>query len=158
INGQKESDTPDFDRDQVWRVLVGGNKLSRGYTVEGLTVSYYRRRADAADTLMQMGRWFGYRAGYSDLVRLFVGREEPKASGEIIDLYKAFEGACRDDIAFRSELERYAGLPGDDRIKPVQVPPLVQAHLLRPTAQNKMYNAKLLATNFGGDYREPTVA
>lgn len=158
INGQKESDTPDFDRDHVWRILVGGNKLSRGYTVEGLTVSYYRRRADAADTLMQMGRWFGYREGFADLVRLYVGREEPKTSGEVIDLYKAFEGACRDEIAFRQELRRYVGLPGEDRIKPIQVPPLVQAHLLRPTSPNKMYNAKLLTTNFGGEYREPTVA
>jgi hypothetical protein len=158
VNGQKESDTPDFDRDSVWKVLVGGNKLSRGYTIEGLTVSYYRRRADAADTLMQMGRWFGYRAGYEDLVRLFIGREEPKPNGEIIDLYLAFEAACRDEIAFREELRQYAGLPGDERIKPVQVPPLVQAHLLRPTAPNKMYNAELLATNLGGEYRERTVA
>ena len=158
VNGQRESDTPDFDRESVWKILVGGNKLSRGYTIEGLTVSYYRRRADATDTLMQMGRWFGYREGYKDLVRLFIGREEPKPNGEIMDLYLAFEAACRDEIAFREELRRYSGLPGEERIKPVQVPPLVQAHLLRPTAPNKMYHAELLATNLGGDYREPTVA
>ena len=158
INGQKESDTPDFDRDWVWRILIGGNKLSRGYTVEGLTVSYYRRKVDAADTLMQMGRWFGYRENFDDLVRLFIGREEPKPNGETIDLYKAFEGACRDDIAFRAELERYAGLPGEDRIKPIQVPPLVQSHMLRPTAISKMYQARLLSGNFGGEQRQPTVA
>ncbi len=158
VNGQKESDTPDFDRDSVWKILVGGNKLSRGYTIEGLTVSYYRRRADAADTLMQMGRWFGYRAGYEDLVRLFIGREEPKSNGEIIDLYMAFEAACRDELAFREEIRQYAGLPGEERIKPVQVPPLVQAHMLRPAAPNKMYNADLLATNLGGEDRQPTVA
>jgi hypothetical protein len=158
VNGQKESDTPDFDRDSVWRILVGGNKLSRGYTIEGLTVSYYRRRAEAADTLMQMGRWFGYREGYQDLVRLYVGREEPRGrSGEVIDLYKAFEGACRDEMAFREELRRYAGLPGNERIRPIEVPPLVQAHLLRPTATNKMYHARQLTANFGGTYREPTV-
>jgi hypothetical protein len=158
VNGQKESDTPDFDRDSVWKILVGGNKLSRGYTIEGLTVSYYRRRADAADTLMQMGRWFGYRAGYEDLVRLYIGREEPMPNGQIIDLYMAFEGACRDELAFRTELKKYAGLPGDQRIRPFQVPPLVLSHMLRPTAPNKMHHARLLATNLGGDYREPTVA
>lgn len=159
VNGQKESDTPDFDRDRVWKILVGGNKLSRGYTIEGLTVSYYRRRAEAADTLMQMGRWFGYREGYKDLVRLFVGREEPKGTrGEVVDLYKAFEGACKDEMAFREELRKYSGLPGEERIRPIQVPPLVQAHLLRPTATSKMYHARLLATNLGGSYREPTVA
>ena len=64
----------DFDRRPVWRVLVGGAKLSRGFTVEGLTVSYYRRRTSQADTLMQMGRWFGFRKGYRDLVRLYIDR------------------------------------------------------------------------------------
>jgi hypothetical protein len=159
VNGQKDSDTPDFDRDKVWRILVGGNKLSRGYTIEGLTVSYYRRQAEAADTLMQMGRWFGYREGYQDLVRLFIGREESiGAGGEYIDLYKAFEAACRDEIAFREELTRYVGLPGEQRIRPETVPPLVRAHMLRPTAKNKMYRAELVSTNLGGRLRQPTVA
>jgi hypothetical protein len=159
VNGQKDSDTPDFDRDKVWRILVGGNKLSRGYTIEGLTVSYYRRQAEATDTLMQMGRWFGYREGYKDLVRLFIGREEPiGATGEYIDLYKAFEAACQDEIAFRDEVARYVGLPGDQRIRPLQVPPLVQAHMLRPTAKNKMYRAELVSTNLGGRFRQSTVA
>jgi Z1 domain len=159
VNGTKDSDTPDFDRESVWKILVGGNKLSRGYTIEGLTVSYYRRKAEAADTLMQMGRWFGYREGFRDLVRLFVGRAEPKdGNGNVIDLYKAFEGACRDELAFRGELERYAALPGEERITPRQVPPIVQAHLLRPTSKNKMQWATLQATNLGGEYREPTLA
>ena len=65
----------DFDRRPVWRVLVGGAKLSRGFTVEGLTISYYRRRTGQADTLMQMGRWFGFRKGYQDLVRLYIARQ-----------------------------------------------------------------------------------
>jgi hypothetical protein len=56
-------------------IAIGGNKLSRGLTLEGLSVSYYLRASKMYDTLMQMGRWFGYRPGYVDLCRLFVSRE-----------------------------------------------------------------------------------
>jgi hypothetical protein len=56
-------------------IFVGGDVLARGLTIEGLQVSYYARRAAAADTLLQMGRWFGYRPGYEDLVRLWIDDE-----------------------------------------------------------------------------------
>jgi hypothetical protein len=56
-------------------IAIGGNKLSRGLTLEGLSVSYYLRASRMYDTLMQMGRWFGYRGGYVDLCRLFTSRE-----------------------------------------------------------------------------------
>ena len=52
-------------------MLIGGNKLSRGVTIEGLLVSYYVRETLYYDTLMQMGRWFGYRGRYVDLTRLY---------------------------------------------------------------------------------------
>lgn len=52
-------------------IAVGGNKLSRGLTLEGLTASYFLRTSKMYDTLMQMGRWFGYRPGYLDLCRLY---------------------------------------------------------------------------------------
>lgn len=55
-------------------IAVGGNKLSRGLTLEGLSVSYYLRSSKMYDSLMQMGRWFGYRNGYVDLCRLFTTR------------------------------------------------------------------------------------
>ena len=56
-------------------IAIGGNKLSRGLTLEGLSVSYYLRASKMYDTLMQMGRWFGYRGGYVDLCRLFTSQE-----------------------------------------------------------------------------------
>ena len=56
-------------------IAVGGDKLSRGLTLEGLTVSYYLRASKMYDTLMQMGRWFGYRPGYVDLCRIFTSDE-----------------------------------------------------------------------------------
>ncbi|HAE87148.1 TPA: endonuclease [Candidatus Marinimicrobia bacterium] len=62
-------------RDGLSVIAIGGNKLSRGLTLEGLSVSYYLRSSRMYDTLMQMGRWFGYRPGYVDLCRLFTSRE-----------------------------------------------------------------------------------
>ncbi len=128
-----------FEAEQVWRILVGGTQLSRGFTVEGLTISYFRRKAGQADTLMQAGRWFGFRKGYRDLVRLYIRRDE-KA-----DLYEAFEALLLDEEAFRRELTAYAGFDesGKPMLEPRQIPPLVSQHLpwLRPTARNKMWNA-----------------
>lgn len=56
-------------------IAVGGNSLSRGLTLEGLCVSYFLRNSKAYDTLLQMGRWFGYRDGYRDLCRVFLSEE-----------------------------------------------------------------------------------
>ena len=56
-------------------ISIGGDKLSRGLTLEGLSVSYYLRASKMYDTLMQMGRWFGYRPGYLDLCRLYTTDE-----------------------------------------------------------------------------------
>ena len=58
-----------------WNVIVvGGAAVSRGITLEGLSISYFTRLAKipTLDTLVQMGRWFGYRKGYEDLYRIYV--------------------------------------------------------------------------------------
>jgi hypothetical protein len=52
-------------------IAVGGNRLSRGFTLEGLTINYFIRNTNYSDTLLQMGRWFGYRPGYIDCCKLF---------------------------------------------------------------------------------------
>jgi hypothetical protein len=159
VNGEPGNDDPDFEKQRIWKILVGGAKLSRGYTVEGLTISYFRRTARAADTLMQMGRWFGFRELYHDLVRVFIGREEGHRGA--FDIYEAFEGICRDEEAFRDELQRYA-MPADggEPITPMQVPPLVASHLpwVPPTSRNKMFNAQIQFQNYGGQWAESTVA
>lgn len=59
-------------------IAVGGYRLSRGLTLEGLVVSYYSRNAKAYDALMQMARWFGYRPGYEELCRVWMSE---KAAG-----------------------------------------------------------------------------
>ena len=55
-------------------VAVGGNRLSRGFTLEGLTISYFIRHPKQmkSDTLLQQGRWFGHRHGYNDLARIYL--------------------------------------------------------------------------------------
>ncbi|MDT1827765.1 hypothetical protein FPK45_22360, partial [Acinetobacter baumannii] len=53
-------------------IVVGGGTLSRGLTLEGLFVSFFTRSSKAYDTLLQMGRWFGYRPGYEDLQRIWL--------------------------------------------------------------------------------------
>ncbi|WP_326787540.1 Z1 domain-containing protein [Streptomyces sp. NBC_00151] len=167
VNGASERDysQPDLDFDRtpnVWKILVGGTKLSRGFTVEGLTITYYRRTTQQADTLMQMGRWFGFRPGYRDLVRLYIGREEQLGRGrnaKTVDLYEAFEAICRDEELFRAELARYAPLiDGHPQVTPAQIPPLVAQHLpwVKPSARNKMFNAELVEVRSPGVWEEPT--
>lgn len=56
-------------------IAVGGNRLSRGFTLEGLTVNYFIRNTNFSDTLLQMGRWFGYRPGYIDCCKLFATQD-----------------------------------------------------------------------------------
>lgn len=160
VNGAKESDyqAADFQNGPYWRVMVGGAKLSRGFTVEDLTISYYRRRAMAADTLMQMGRWFGYRPGYRDLVRLFIARDVTDSSGKHYDLYDAFTAIVEDEEDFRAQLRQFAELDEDGKpqVLPMHVPPLVFQQLpwLKPAASNKMYNAVLEQEGDGGKFKE----
>ncbi|MEU3014270.1 Z1 domain-containing protein [Nocardia asteroides] len=161
VNGDTAVETgeADFDKRPIWKILIGGQKLSRGFTVEGLTVSYFRRRAGNMSALMQMGRWFGFRRGYRDLVRLYIGREESGPGRKTFDLYQMFEAICQDEDAFRQELRQYATtIDGEPQVTPAQVPPLVSQHLplLPPTSKNKMYNARLVEVRSPGRWREPT--
>ncbi|MCM4084232.1 Z1 domain-containing protein [Paractinoplanes hotanensis] len=145
---EKQQESLDFDRRRVWRILVGGNKLARGFTVEGLTVTYYRRATAQVDTLMQMGRWFGFRPRFRDLVRIYTTE----------DLHNMFAAACQDENYLRAELRRYAQpVNGQAQITPKQVPPLIAQHRpdLRPAARNKMWNARLVLRSSPGEPMEP---
>lgn len=71
-------DVEDAENDQVTAIAVGGYSLSRGLTLEGLTVSYFLRNSKAYDTLLQMARWFGYRPGYEDLCRIWIKEDARK--------------------------------------------------------------------------------
>lgn len=130
-------ETPNFDAAPVWKIMVGGAKLSRGYTVEGLTVSLFRRHISYADTLMQAGRWFGFRKGYQDLVRLYAPE----------DTVARFEAAMAAEQAFRTDIRGYAQLDEDGKpvLTPDDMAPLVYQYMpdLKPTSPNKMQRATL---------------
>ena len=79
-------------------IVIGGDKLSRGLTLEGLVVSYYYRNSKTYDSLLQMGRWFGYRKGWIDVCRVFttvrfindfitVGKVLQKFKNDVDDMY-----------------------------------------------------------------------
>ena len=89
-------DVLDYEREPSLKAIaIGGNRLSRGLTLEGLTVSYFIRRSASYDTLMQMGRWFGFRRGYEDLTRRYTTSE---LEGWFSDL-AAVEYRLREDIS-----------------------------------------------------------
>lgn len=77
INSQSK-DALDYTRTPQRVIAIGGYRLSRGLTLEGLLVSYYARNARAYDSLMQMARWFGYRFGYEDLCRIWMTEQSAR--------------------------------------------------------------------------------
>ncbi len=75
VHSGKEATTLNF-RIKRDRIIVGGNKLSRGFTVEGLSVSYFFRKSSRLDSLHQMARWFGYRGRMSSIIRVYLTKED----------------------------------------------------------------------------------
>ena len=107
-------------------IAVGGLSLSRGLTLEGLTVSYFLRRSMMYDTLFQMGRWFGYRDGYEDLCRVWMPDEAQGWYEHISDSVEEL----------RDELTRMQGVNATPREFGLKV----RSHpdTLMVTARNKM--------------------
>lgn len=159
VNGTRDSAQIDFQVMDIWKVIIGGMKLSRGYTIEGLTVTFFRRKSTNEAALMQMGRWFGYRAGYRDLVRLWISRQE-SAKPSPVDIYDFFESVCIDEETLRRKFKQWYDYrsPDGKRITPIQIRPLISTvdSRLRPVAKNQMWNARLDAMTFSG-VRENTV-
>jgi hypothetical protein len=111
-------------------IAIGGNSLSRGLTLEGLSTSYFFRNSQMYDTLLQMGRWFGYRDGYADLCRLWL-------TDDAVHWYAYISMATEE---LRSEFKRMRAqdrTPQDFGLK-------VRAHpdALMVTARNKMRNSQ----------------
>ena len=151
VNSDDFSADIDFDQQDIWKVVVGGHKLSRGYTIEGLTITYFRRKSADQSALMQMGRWFGYRAGYQDLVRLWISRNEP-AKPNPIDIYDRYQSVCIDEEKLRRKFKEWyeEPLPDGTKITPLMVRPLIELSdiALLPVAKNKMWNTELTKKGF----------
>ena len=121
-------------------IIVGGNTLSRGLTLEGLVCTYFFRKGRQADSLMQMGRWFGYRFGYELYPRIWMD--------EIT--YEQFTFLSKLDYDLRMNLEQYM-IQG---ISPRQAGPLINntpsVSWLRITARNKQQSVIEADYNFSG--------
>lgn len=119
-------------------VAIGGGTLSRGLTLEGLVVSYFTRTSNTYDTLLQMGRWFGYRNGYEDLPRIWVT--------DGLDKDYAFLARVEKDL--REEIQAVQ----NSDFTPEQVGVKVRSHpgRLAVTSANRMYDAKVVQLGLSG--------
>lgn len=121
-------------------LVIGGNTLSRGLTLEGLVTSYFLRNTKQADTLLQMARWFGYRKGYEIFPRVWL--DAPAL--------KKFEFISQMNEDFRKEIEVYS----EYNITPKNYAPKVKNSpdnvLLRVTSSNKSQAAIDTEFNFAG--------
>ena len=143
INGAAKDALDYWDHpDGLSAIAIGGDKLSRGLTLEGLSVSYYLRASRMYDTLLQMGRWFGYRPGYVDLCRLYT-------TDELREFYSYITMAT-------DELTQEFDLMADRGMTPSEFGLRVRSHPagLVITAANKMRNGMRMTVSYSAGISE----
>ena len=143
INGAAKDALDYWDHPEgLSAIAIGGDKLSRGLTLEGLSVSYYLRASRMYDTLLQMGRWFGYRPGYVDLCRLYT-------TDELREFYSHITMAT-------DELRQEFDLMADRGMTPSEFGLRVRNHPagLVITAANKMRNGTRMTVSYSADISE----
>lgn len=119
-------------------IVIGGNVLARGLTIEGLVVSFFLRTASQYDTLMQMGRWFGYRIGYEDLPRIWMTAE----------MAEYFRDIATVEAEIRYDLENY-----DRWTTPLDFAVRIRLHPdLEITAPSKMFAGIDCQMSFAGEH------
>lgn len=111
-------------------IAIGGNSLARGITLEGLCVSYFYRKTQMYDALLQMGRWFGYRKNYEDLFRIWIS--------EISSEWYSYIATASDEL--RAAIKQMQ----ISRLKPIDVGLRIRSHpdALLITARNKMRDSE----------------
>ena len=126
-------------------IAVGGDKLSRGLTLDGLSISYYIRPAKNYDTLLQMGRWFGYRPGYIDFCRLFT-------TDDLLGWYEHIAVA-------NEELRREFNIMELTHQRPIDYGLKVRTHPdgLNVTAANKIRHGRKMQVSFSGHLSQTTI-
>ena len=150
VNGSRTSGKLDYKENKSLRVIaVGGLALSRGLTLEGLTVSYFYRNTATFDVLMQMGRWFGYRHGYEDLFQIWTSELSADWYAEI----SRASALLKDDIRTMCEQQltpKDFGIRVRDNSEELQI-----------TAANKMrssYNLRMQYSFYGNIYDTPYIS
>ncbi|WP_280435972.1 Z1 domain-containing protein [Nocardia carnea] len=137
MDNSESTDRLDYENGPVVAIAVGGNTLSRGLTLEGLSVSYFVRSVSTYDTLLQMGRWFGYRKGYADLPRIWMTAE----------LEDWFRHIATVETEMRQDIDVYM----TEGKTPLQFAVRLRTHpALRVTAAAKMKDAVTAASSYGG--------
>lgn len=137
----RSSERLDYDSGPVNVIAVGGNTLSRGLTLEGLVVSYFVRSSNMYDTLLQMGRWFGYRSGYEDLPRIYMPEETRQW----------FTHLATVEAEMRVEIDRYL----IEHHTPLELAVRIRCHpKMRVTAPTKSRNAVRASASYGGQLVE----
>ena len=116
---------------QTNMIAIGGNSLARGFTIENLSVSYFLRNTKMCDTLLQMGRWFGYRRDYEDLCKIYTTEkyynnfhDALTATNSLVNCVKSMEKSGKTPMEFLVTVSQH---------------PATRMIL---TARNKMYNAE----------------
>jgi hypothetical protein len=133
----------DYTQGPVSVIAIGGNTLSRGLTLEGLVSSYFVRRASAYDTLLQMGRWFGFRNGYQDLPRIWMPEE----------LNRWFNDLSTVEAELREELDVYV----QEQVSPIEIQARIRMHPdMMITSRAKMQDAVKAQVSFQGK-KEQTI-
>lgn len=125
-------------------IAIGGDKLARGLTLEGLSTSYFVRTTKMYDTLMQMGRWFGYRPGYLDLCRLYTTADLVDWFGHIADASEELREEFDAMVASRAT-------PRDYGLRVASHP------VLLVTSPLKMRSAQTLSLSYSGSFVQTIV-
>lgn len=124
-------------------IAIGGDKLSRGLTLEGLTVSYFTRASTLYDTLMQMGRWFGYRNGFEDLCRIYT----------TVDLYSWYRHISTAFEKLRNEfliMSRHKATPMEFGLRVLSHPDMMETNAM------KMRHSDTMKLKYQGTLTETT--
>ena len=125
-------------------IAIGGDKLSRGLTLEGLTVSYFLRASRMYDTLMQMGRWFGYKEHYADVCRLYT-------TAELLEWFTHITTASEELQREFEHMVNVGGTPKDYGLK-------VRSHpALLVTSAVKMRHGTEMRLSYAGDISETII-
>lgn len=127
-------------------MVIGGNTLSRGLTIEGLVCTYFARTSNLADTLMQMARWFGYRKGYELLQRIWMNTSA----------VERFKALTKIDMDLKREVERFM----KQGVSPEKFGPRIrnvpEIAKFRITSKKKSQSAEYDDFDFCGDSYETT--
>lgn len=122
LDNSRSKERLDYSGDPVVAIAVGANTLSRGLTLNGLVSSFFVRSANAYDTLLQMGRWFGFRPWYEDLPRIWT----------TASLRDSFRHLATVEHEMREDIDRY----WSENLTPSQLAVRIRTHpALRITAK-----------------------